>query len=132
MDILKTDSKHIFLIDDDHATNVYNEIILNDSDLPATFSFFNSAEKVLQELKNTDTLPDFLLLDINMPRMDGWEFLEQFVAIIEGRKPPHIVMLTTSLSSFDNQKSKDNPLVTCIMEKPLSVEIVEKLLQEYD
>ncbi|MCC4213072.1 response regulator [Leeuwenhoekiella parthenopeia] len=62
--------------------------------------------KPLMESKNLDTIPDLIFLDLNMPVLDGWGFLDEFTKI----DPPKIMkvyIVTSSISNFDKQKAKE-------------------------
>ena len=68
----------IWLIDDDDITNMLH-MILMEKEFPSDNTIvFNLAEKAIETLSNGTNLPDYIFLDINMPFMDGWEFLETF------------------------------------------------------
>lgn len=73
-----------------------------------------------------EEMPDFLLLDINMPRMDGAEFLEAFHARYADA-PVRIVMLTSSLNDRDREKALSYPHVAGFMTKPLGQEDLARL-----
>ncbi|MEI7628469.1 MAG: response regulator, partial [Bacteroidota bacterium] len=75
--------KDIFLIDDDSLVNFLNQEIIKDSYPDLKVRSFESATEALEDIKeNIKTshfpLPQLILLDINMPVMDGWEFLDEF------------------------------------------------------
>jgi CheY-like chemotaxis protein len=72
------------------------------------------------------------LLDINMPGMSGWEFLEAYSKLPEDKKKEiNIVMLTSSLNPDDKIKSLRNPDVKEFINKPITVEKVQKLADTY-
>jgi len=121
----------VMLVDDDYATNYYHEIVIKDSGLVEDQSFFISAKAgidFLQELKsNTDaTFPELLFLDLNMPIMNGWEFLDQ-MRRIDLAKPPAVVILTTSSNPQDQERAKEDPLVIEYLTKPLEESHFHKL-----
>ena len=120
--------EYIVLIDDDYATNVYHEIIIQETGLIDNYKFFDCPIQALEILENTSTIPSLIFLDINMPKMDGWEFLEAYSKMNAAFKTTKIVMLSTSLSSFDKKKAEENPLVTDYMQKPLTDEKLLKYL----
>jgi len=119
--------RHAVLIDDDEATNVYHDIIVQEADVVEEYQIFDSAVDALDFLKNQEHAPDFILLDINMPRMTGWEFLEEYKKLDQAVNPPKIIMLTTSLGTFDKKQAEDNPLVSGFRQKPLTLEMLYEI-----
>ena len=113
----------VMLVDDDYATNYYHEIVIKDSGLVKTQTFFLSAKEGIKFLKqlnaNTEaTFPELLFLDLNMPIMNGWEFLDQ-LRQIDFTQPPAVVILTTSSNPQDQERAKRDPLVIEYLMKPL-------------
>lgn len=119
--------RHAVLIDDDEATNVYHDIIVQEADVVEEYQIFDSAVDALEFLKNQEQAPDFILLDINMPRMTGWEFLEEYKKLDQATNPPKVIMLTTSLGTFDKKQAEENPLVSGFRQKPLTLEMLDEI-----
>lgn len=72
------------------------------------------------------------LLDINMPVMDGWEFLEAYHALEDNQKGKIIIiMLTTSLNPDDKIRAEEISEVSGFKSKPLSIETVEEIMKTY-
>lgn len=120
--------RHAILIDDDEATNVYHDIIVQEADIVEEYQIFDSAIDALEFLKKQGQAPDFIILDINMPRMTGWEFLEEYRKLDQATNPPKVIILTTSLGTFDKKQAEDNPLVSGFMQKPLTLEILDEIV----
>lgn len=76
----------------------------------------------------TQELPDYILLDINMPVMDGWEFLSLFEGFILSDKQPEVFMLSSSIDSVDTDRARANPYVKKFISKPFNSQKVEMLL----
>jgi len=114
--------KTILLIDDDHATNEYHKIIIKNANICEYLIVYRYADKALEWLKsiNKDDFPELILLDINMPRMDGFEFLEKYEKMFADSSHSVIVMLTTSINSIDKEKSKKYNILDFV-NKPLTV-----------
>lgn len=117
-----------FLIDDDHPTNVYNEIMLETSGYFEDWKIFDSATKALETLQSLEVIPDIILLDINMPIMDGWEFIAQYESLDVENKCNCIIMLSTSLSRYDQEKTQDYERIKAFKEKPLTHEVLSDIL----
>lgn len=121
----------LMFIDDDEPTNVYHEIVLNDSALCEAYIFFESPLKALDYLRKAQTdesvkIPDAIFLDINMPKMNGWQFLDEYERI-GFDKSSIVFMLTTSLNTFDKNKAKEYQTVQQMINKPLTKEVLEHL-----
>jgi len=127
---------HILLIDDDRAFNFLNEKIIEFEKFATKISSHVDAREALIELKslqetNPPGFPDFIFLDINMPEMDGWEFMEQFKLLNEEVKAKcRVFILTSSLNPIDIQKSKTYNEVKGFASKPLTTEILNFIRSE--
>jgi CheY-like chemotaxis protein len=128
----KPQHKIIFLIDDDAISNFINTKIIQ-AHFPFTVVAFTNAMEALQELKQyqtsgSDSIPDLIFLDINMPVMDGWEFLDEFQKLPDFLLAKcNITMLTSSLDRDDIEKSKKYRCVLGFISKPLTVEILKEM-----
>lgn len=111
----------VWLIDDDGPTNLLNKILLSEIRFAKEIKDFIYAEDALKELASEDVVfPDLILLDINMPRMSGWEFLEAVEAMNLLDNPPTILMLSTSLNPVDQERAENNIIVSGFIKKPLT------------
>lgn len=82
-----------------------------------------------QALEKNEGLPDIIFLDINMPVMNGWDFLEKFKRIISGHsKTVHIYIVTSSIDQSDIERAKEYGNVTDYIIKPVSKEAFAKIL----
>lgn len=128
--------KTILLVDDDEATNfIHNMVIKQLNCTESTVVKENGAEALEYLTSSKDgkyPQPDLILLDINMPRMDGWEFLEEYKKLDDDQLAKTvIVMLTTSLNPDDKDKANVIPVITGFMSKPLTTEMLEEILDKY-
>lgn len=117
--------KKILLIDDDHVSNFINQRIIQRSGVSSEVVVCKSARgglEFLDSLLQADTPgPEMILLDINMPIMDGFGFLDEFnkypESFTHGIK---IAMLTSSLNESDKLRSLEYQCVIDFINKPLS------------
>lgn len=115
------------LIDDNEIDNRFHQISLKTSGLVEQVMTFNYADEALAHIKAHPEMEiDVIFLDINMPRMDGIEFLaaatkdlgESFAKVV-------VVMLTTSLPPVDSDRTMAFSVVKEFIDKPLTVEHVQ-------
>jgi CheY-like chemotaxis protein len=121
--IIDDDEIYIFLIKKSlSAMGINNEVI----------SFLNGSDALeeLTKLKNDNQeLPGIILLDINMPIMDGWEFLTEFRKLnsTAPKKIP-IYIVSSSIANEDFEKSKTFPEIIDYLSKPVELETLETIL----
>ncbi len=123
----------IMLIDDDSDDNFFHETAIMENNFLGAVIVQDSALKALEYIRSK-TVPciDLIFLDINMPRMSGWDFLIEYNLLSnEIEKKPIIIMLSTSYNNDDVAKAKDNNLVSDYITKPLTKEIFENIIMKY-
>jgi len=129
--------KSIILIDDDLAINYFHKRLFLKLELATSvLSYYNGSDalKGLIELDSTLTKNDlvFVFLDINMPGIDGWFFLEEFNKIQSTLNGDFkIFVLSSSVNSDDIEKAKDNINITNYFAKPLMIEGILALKDSY-
>jgi CheY-like chemotaxis protein len=118
----------IFLVDDDPINNLINRRLLGKAGIGNHIEEFQSAQEALEKIKSIDTDKTLLLfLDINMPVLNGWEFLDCYISIFPERKDT-IIILSSSIDYQDRQKAMEYPIVSGFLEKPLSLEKINTQL----
>lgn len=112
----------IFVIDDDPLSNYLTENLLRLEGFSTLVSTFDSAEQALAALlqHGLAEVPAVIFLDLNMPVMNGWQFLDAlnpYLTELRGRC--HIYILTSSLALHDVEKATTYELVSGFIHKPL-------------
>ncbi|TXC85374.1 response regulator [Luteibaculum oceani] len=124
----------VFIIDDDDESNFIHKIIIEESNLVGTTRVFESGPDALEALHNLDfddSSPLVVFLDINMPFMDGWEFLQKLTNFSSSiTEKLHIEMLSSSIFHNDREKAASNNLIKGYIVKPLSEENLKQVLKK--
>lgn len=130
---MKKEFKCIMLIDDNPDDNFFHEREIKKAFHDNIVISKNSGKAALEYLKSgKDPLSDLILLDINMPGMNGWEFLEEYGRLSkELQGQAIIIMLTTSDNSTDMEKAKKYSMITDYITKPLTVDIIKNITDKY-
>ncbi len=126
----------VLVIDDDEPTNFLNQMIVENSGCAENVKAVQSGQEALEYLtekeKDKFPRPDLIFLDINMPAMSGWEFLEKYKNLHKEQQGKiMVVMLTTSLFPEDRVKANEMPEVSGFENKPLTKEKLDRILQKY-
>jgi CheY-like chemotaxis protein len=123
----------ILLIDDNADDNTYNQIIIEKMDVAENIKVAENGQEALKLLSEKDRqLPELILLDLNMPRMNGWEFLEAYKALHpEQTSTAKVVLLTTSLTPDDLRKLESIPWISSRNLKPLTPQMLYEIMNHY-
>lgn len=129
-------SRIVMLIDDDAIHNFINERVIRLSGFADQILIHESASAALEYLKNVEItpdpaklLPELIFLDINMPLMDGFQFLQSLRSQSSLLQKLRIIILTASLNPADKERCEEYSQVTDYLCKPLTSEILEELKQ---
>ncbi len=127
----------ILLVDDDDMTNFYNKKMIEKVgfkgvDIKVVINGREALDFLEKkgDFENDQTAPPgIIFLDINMPGMNGWEFLEGYHQIPQSKKADIVIaMLTTSLNPDDEQRAAENEYIHDFYSKPLSPEMIRDLV----
>ena len=115
----------IMIVDDSEADQYLTELVIEEFDPSITILKAHDGQEALDKLDEMSEPPSLILLDINMPRMNGFEFLEEYnKREIQGVV---IAMLTSSEQNQDKDKTKKYDFVHTYFNKPLTVDDFEKI-----
>ncbi|SDS30350.1 response regulator [Christiangramia echinicola] len=120
------------IIDDDPIFVFGTKKIMKLANFCNSFLVFHNGEEALNHLKpiiesNNDSLPDVILLDLNMPVMDGWEFLDEFIKI-PCEKEITIYIVTSSIDPMDFDRAKDYDNISNYLIKPISSQKLQEIM----
>lgn len=130
--------RKVYLIDDDEINNFICTNILKKIEFSDDVVAFESGTEALQALKDAaergdeDQIPTVIFLDINMPIMNGWDFLEEYKRIKHLIKQPiSLFMLSSSIYQADVERSKQYEEVVDFVTKPLNADILNEIKDQY-
>ena len=132
----KTFYKKVLVVDDNPTDRFIAKKMIEKCSFAQETILCESAQQALEYLRaledEPDALPNFIFLDISMPGMDGYEFLEQYATFPEVIKAKCIIlMLTTSLHPDDIERAQSNPLVIRFINKPISRDKLEMISNDF-
>ncbi len=123
------------LIDDDEPTNFVNTTVIKKANCAEAVKICQTGDEALEYLKSDNKQfpkPDLILLDISMPGMNGWDFLDEYAKLPkEQQAQAAVVMLATSLNKSDKIKADQMPQVAGLQPKPLTQEVLLNMLKQH-
>ena len=126
----------VILIDDDEPTNFLHRRVIERYGCAERIEVFQEAQRALDFLSTTENgsyvKPELIFLDINMPGMNGWEFLQAYERLSEEQRAEIVVlMLTTSLNPDDKAQAESFDEVSGFLSKPLTKELLKEILEQH-
>ena len=125
--------KKVLLIDDDDTVNFISKKLIERSGLADEIVVHNKAQEALDTLKDEverGDLPQLIFVDINMPDVNGWEFIEKFSEMGSQTEDTKIILLTSLINISDLQRASDISAISALREKPVSLEMLEEIQRE--
>lgn len=126
----------VLLVDDDDVTNFLNSKVIEHAKVAEHIEVKLNGQEALDFLSPQHTTasepPSLILLDLNMPIMDGWEFLEAYKEkLSKQNSKPNIILLSASSNPDDIKRASKMPMVSAYRTKPLTTELLEEIIQDY-
>lgn len=126
--------ERVFIIDDDPIFVFGLQRFMKHAQLGDNFEHFVNGEIALQALKdilkNGEKLPDLIMIDLNMPVMDGWQFLEAF-SKLDISIYPLVFIVSSSIDPHDMRQAKNYTMVKEFVVKPLTALKLKELVSTY-
>ncbi len=129
----------VLLVDDNESDNFIHKRVLEKSGITNNIAIALNGKEALDfltakiqngEFEGSYTQPELIFLDINMPIMDGWEFLEEYHKLDISQKGKVVfIMLTTSLNPGDRVKAETLLESGCFHFKPLTLEMIKGIME---
>jgi CheY-like chemotaxis protein len=127
--------KQVYLIDDDEVFVFLTKKLIQKTHQDVSLSVFTNGQDAIEHLEkiagDQALLPDMILLDLNMPVMDGWEFLKAYEKIsFSSPDKIHLYIVTSSISPYEVERAKHIPAVKEFIVKPMVKEKFVDLIAE--
>lgn len=125
----------ILLVDDNPTTNFLNQTLIEQANLATEVLVAENGYEALRLLAHhcqpgSPSCPALILLDVNMPVMNGFEFLDAYAQLPLAQHRTKIIVLTTSLLPRDLERLQQLP-VAGVLDKPLTTEKLEVLMAQH-
>jgi CheY-like chemotaxis protein len=123
----------VWLIDDDELANYVNESIIRSQHFTNTIVVFTTVDEALAALQAAvqqaeNAFPDLIFLDMDLPGLDGWDFLEVFKMLpIERKRKCLLYMLSSSIEEADAERAQQYEEVNQFISKPLTANALQRI-----
>ena len=125
----------ICIIDDDPIFRYGTKKMMETVQFSLNFLVYKNGKEafdnLLPQLQLKTDLPDVILLDLNMPLMDGWQFLDELAKIPVAKQIP-IYIVSSSVDSRDIKKAKNYEMFNKYIVKPFSISKIQELMEELE
>lgn len=124
----------IYIVDDDEIFQFTTRKMLQYLGMKEGIESISNGQLAIEKIKNSlasdpDQLPDAILLDINMPVMDGWDFLNQYKVVRNNiSKPIRIYMISSSVDDRDMARAEKDDSVTKYISKPVDEVMLKEMI----
>jgi CheY-like chemotaxis protein len=125
---MKSKLANILLIDDDMTVNFIHSQIIQSEKITESLRIAETAQDALEILSGEK--PDLILLDLNMPKIDGWDFLAEYTKRFSAAERARIVILSASANPDDKTRAEKTQEISGFYNKPLTKEAMREIYNE--
>lgn len=129
------EKKNWAIVDDDQVFQLTTQVHFNKINSDGELYFFKNGKELIDHLEenksDVEQLPDVILLDLKMPIMNGWDFIERFLPLREEfAKDINLYILTSSIDQKDKERAKKISAVRKYIEKPIGTSKIEQIIDD--
>lgn len=122
---------HILLIDDDEIFIFLTKKMFQSLGIVESISVCRSAFEAIELLHTSENWPNLILLDLNMPEMNGWEFLQHYQSLLHNiENPPKLFVVSSSIAENDTERAKKIKGVDGYIAKPLTGNGIRQMIKK--
>lgn len=122
----------VWIVDDEPISRFIMRRCIPDNGEFVIAGEFDDGQKAMDKLKslqhNDDAFPDVIILDVNMPLLDGWEFMELFQDLFKKNDSPKVFIVSSSEHEDDIARSHEFAAIEEYLLKPISMEVMERVM----